>query len=231
MVRVAVTTSADGVGRVAGLVAGAGLTPVALPCIRIEPAPPRVLAGLREAAASADLILVTSPRAVRLLWPEGGMPRAPVAAVGEATADAVRSAGGRVELAGEAGAEVLVDRLIDGGVEGRTIVFPRARAADPTGARRLVTAGARIVSDVAYRTIPVAPGPDPVAAALFGSPSAVTGWISGRPLDRLVLAAMGGRSAAALVAAGRPPDVVAERSGFPSLVAALADHLAERSAP
>jgi uroporphyrinogen-III synthase len=229
--KVAVTTTLDGAARVARIVSGAGLAPVILPCIRIEPAAATALGALREAAASSDLVLLTSPRAVRLTWPAGDMPPVPVAAVGEATAAAVRAAGGRVEITGGAGSEMLVDRLIDSGVEGMTVVFPRARAADPAGVGRLAAAGAHVVSEVAYETVPIPPGPDPVDAALFGSPSAVTGWASARPLDGLVLAAMGATSAAALVAAGRPADVVAERSGFGPLVAALSDHLAERSAP
>ncbi|NIQ59511.1 MAG: uroporphyrinogen-III synthase, partial [Gemmatimonadetes bacterium] len=68
-----------------------------LPCIRVEPAPDDVLRRLRDRAPSADWIVVTSRRAVEVVWPEGRIPAGPaVAAVGPSTADAVRSAGGRV---------------------------------------------------------------------------------------------------------------------------------------
>ena len=81
MRRVAVTTAVDTAHRVARLLHLDQLEPVMLPCIRIVAAPIEALERLRAAARDADWIVVTSPRAVHVTWPEGGMPSLPVAAV------------------------------------------------------------------------------------------------------------------------------------------------------
>ena len=66
-----------------------------------------------------------------------------------------------------------------------------------------------MIAEVAYTAVPIGPGPDPVDGAVFGSPSAVAGWLSARTLDELaVVAAMGPTTAAALEHAGRPADIV-----------------------
>lgn len=221
--RVAVTTTADAAYRISGPLETAGLQPVELPCIRIRFADPPVLERLRWLAGDADVLLFTSARAVRALWPDGGMPAVPAAVVGSATAEAVRAAGGTVDVVGSGGGDELVDELVETSA-GRRIVFPRARSSDPSRADRLRLAGAEVYTHVAYETVPIAPGPDPVDAALFGSPSAVEGWRLSRDLDEPgIVAAMGETTAAALDEAGRVADIVPERPSVQALVDALAD--------
>lgn len=227
--RVAVTTAVDTAHRVARLLHLDQLEPVMLPCIRIVAAPIEALERLRAAARDADWIVVTSPRAVRVTWPEGGMPSLPVAAVGAAAASAATLAGGRVEVAGKAGAASLLKdlhRLISG----KRIAFPHVRSADPATAAGLRAAGAEVVAESVYETVPIAPASDTVDVAIFGSPSAVEGWCRSRSLDGLVVGAIGATTAAALTDRGHPSDVVPERPSFENLVKALTQHLREGSA-
>lgn len=222
MKRVAVTTTADAAPRAAEPLIAHGLTPVMLPCISISPAPPAVLAELRDEASRADLIVITSARAVRIMWPDGNMPATPVAAVGTATADAVLEAGGVVKVTGSGGASDLVADL---DVEGLRIVFPHARSADPKTDAELERMGAKVYAATAYDTIPIAPNDDKVDAAIFGSPSAIDGWLLRRHLDGLVIGAMGPTTASALRVRGVEDPVQPDSPGFDALVAALAERI------
>lgn len=222
MKRVAVTTAQDTARRVGEALVAHDLAPVYLPCISISPSLPPVLERLRADAAAADLIVLTSARAVRVTWPDGHMPDTPVAAVGPGTAEAVRRAGGTVAHVGSAGAASLLDEL---DVAGATVVFPHARAADPATATGLEERGARVVAGAAYDTIPIAPADDMVDAALFGSPSAVAGWMLRRHLEGLVVAAMGDTTATALRARGADRPVVPAHPGFAAAARALAERM------
>lgn len=222
--RVAVTTSPDAAERWTRLLRDAGFDPVELPCIQVRLADQPALDRLRVEAESADLLLLTSPRAVRALWPDGGMPPVRCAVVGSATGDAVTAAGGDVALVGSAGGDQLVDEL-EGQVEGTRIVFAHAGATDPVRAERLRSAGAEVVRGVAYETVPIPPAYDAVEAALFGSPSAVEGWRIARDLeDVAVVGAMGPTTAAALSRVGREPDIVPESPSVRALVNELVAH-------
>ena len=222
MKRVAVTTTADAAPRAAEPLIAHGLTPVMLPCISISPAAGEVLAQLRAEASRADLIVVTSARAVRITWPDRDMPATPVAAVGTATAEAVLEAGGVVKVEGTGGASHLVADL---DVTGLRIVFPHARGADPGTDAELERMGASVFAATAYETIPIAPNDDKVDAAIFGSPSAIDGWLLRRHLDGMVIGAMGPTTASALRVRGVEDPVVAATPGFDSLVAALAERI------
>jgi len=228
MGRVAITTAADRSSLLAGQARSHGLEPVLLPCIAVTPASDAVLHHARALASRSDWLVVTSPRAVRAVWPGGGMPPSPVAAVGPATAASVEEADGIVGLVGEAGAEALVARLAER-VGGASVLFPHATGADPSTVSALESAGAQVKAVAVYETRTVAPGPDPVDAAAFGSPSAVRGWLISRHLEDLVLGAIGETTARALADGGRSPQVVPPRPDFEELMAHLADHLRQRS--
>ncbi len=232
MTRVAVTTELGGAERIGDEAVAAGLEPIYLPCIRIEVSPPELLDPMRAAAADADWVICTSQRAVSALWPAGGMPtHAMVATVGAATARAVMAAGGRVEVTGTGGAATLRE-LLRGRLAGQTVVFPHARAADRVTVEMLRSEAGKVVAGVAYDTVPMAPPSDPVDAVIFGSPSALEGWLLTRDLSGVVVAAIGQTTAAALRAAGREPDVVPPVPGVAAVVAALATYvnqLSERS--
>ena len=104
------------------------------------------------------------------------------------------------------------------------------RSADPAPAAGLRAAGAEVVAESVYETVPIAPASDTVDVAIFGSPSAVEGWCRSRSLDGLVVGAIGATTAAALTHRGHPSDVVPERPSFENLVKALTQHLREGSA-
>lgn len=223
--RVAVTTTANASSEIGLQLADRGLDPVFLPCLEVVTAPPSELEGIRQAAAAADWILLTSGRAVEVVWPNGAMPPARVAAVGPATAEAARRAGGNVALVGDAGAHRLLTQLAEV-IDGGTLVFPHAANTEAATELALDTLGVHVIARSVYHTSPVPPSADPVDAAMFASPSAVAGWSMSRDMEGLVIAAIGRTTLGAIEAAGHRADVVAKRPGFPEMISALADHLA-----
>jgi uroporphyrinogen-III synthase len=229
--RVAVTTAADSAERLAGLLAASGLVPVILPCIRIEPGDREALDRIRSAAPGADWVLATSGRALQVTWPEGMAETPPVAAVGDATAEVATALGATVRLVGQ-GTAVDLAKALASVVSGSVVVHPVAGGADPEAASILADAGAVVIGEVAYTSVPVGPRPDPVDGAVFGSPSAVAGWLSTRDLEVLeAVAAMGPTTAAALADAGRPADIVPDPPRLDSIVAALAAAAATERTP
>ena len=215
--KVAVTTSSDRFDEVAGLFRSRGLEPVELPCIAIEVAPPDELEIIRDLAAHADRILVTSARAVRVVWP-GMVPAVPFLSVGSASSAAIRNAGGTVDVEGTDGAIGLVELFDPSDLR---IVFPHAAGADPAVAKTLRARGATVDARVAYRSVPIAPDDGPVDAVAFASPSAVEGWLLSRSLDDVTVVAIGATTAAAVLARGGSADIVADRPGFEEMAAAL----------
>jgi uroporphyrinogen-III synthase len=201
----------------------AGLVPVALPCIRIQMAPPSVMADARREAANADLLVVTSPGVVSLLWPDGRMPPVRTAAVGPSTASNIERAGGAVAIVGDAGLARLVDLLADR-VAGRRVLIAHAEGSDPEAMRRLRNLVPELEEHLVYRTVPLAPGADSVDAVSFASPSAVTGWALSRGFDDLVVGAIGDTTAAA-VARYRVADVIADRPSHLALAGAIASFM------
>jgi uroporphyrinogen-III synthase len=222
--RVAVTTAADRAGALTAALWDEGLQPVELPCIRVEGADAAVLRRAREAAEQADLVLLTSMRSIEILWPENGFPGTPVAAVGGATAERVRSRGGRVVETGTGGAAQLIGTL---DLAGKTVAYPHADGTDPSVLAALEAGARRVVALPIYRTAPIGPAGDLVDGAAFASPSAVLGWTMTRSLAGLVVGAIGPTTGAALEARHRVPDVVAFPPSFDSLARELARHLEE----
>jgi len=217
---VAITTSADRFAEASRPFTDLGFTPISLPCITVEVADEDLLAGARITAAGVDLLFITSARTVRLLWPDGAMPAVPVAAIGTATARAVTAAGGTLAVVGTGGGLDLVGhvRTLTGV---RRALFPHAEGTDPVviGALRTVVP---VVSTIPiYRTVPVAPDPDPVDAVAFASASAVRGWFLTRDTAGAVVAAIGGPTAAALDGFGVTPDAVPDIPGFASMASVL----------
>lgn len=220
MTDVAVTTSADSFPRWADLLTAAGLQPVSLPCIEVVPASGNELDRARRAAGEADALLLTSPRTVGLLWPDGGMPAVPVAAVGSATAAVVEDAGGITELVGDAGGDELLAEWQN--VDGRRIVFPHALGSDLGRLDTLQGRGAHIERFPVYEARPTPPGPDPVDAALFASPSAVEGWLISRSLNELrAVGVIGATTAEAISQAGGIADAMADEPTAEAVVGAL----------
>ncbi|MEE9298967.1 MAG: uroporphyrinogen-III synthase [Acidimicrobiia bacterium] len=226
--RVAVTTTPDRASTIGETLVAHQLEPVILPCIEVIAAPESVLDEVRTISADADWIVVTSSRAVQLVWSSGGMLDVPVAAVGASTAAAVEAAGGSVEMAGHSGADALTARLTSM-VVGRSVVFPHAVGADLSTIESLEKAGARVMAIPVYETRPIAPGLDLVDVVIFGSPSVITGWCRSRELDDLVLAVIGETTERALAENGYQAHVIPDRPDYEALVTALDGYLRERS--
>lgn len=221
-IRLAITTTPDAAPRSVAVASKYGLEPIELPCIRIEPSDDATIERLRRASADCDWVVLTSRRAVQLLWPDGSMPHVAVAAVGASTARAVEAAGGRPTVVGSGGSEALIPRLSPSLV-GKRIVFPYARAGDGTLLDALRRLSSHVTAEPAYDTIPVAPPTEPeVDAVVFGSPSAVSGWTASRTLDGLTIGAMGPTTAGALDRIGHRPQAVPARPGLRALIAAVA---------
>ena len=221
MTRVAITT--DRFETVAREFTGLGMEPVSTPCIRVETAGDRVLTRAREASSGADLVLITSPRTVGLLWPQGGMPPVAAAAVGVSSEAAIEAAGGRVVLRGRSGLASLVARAAEH-LDFPRIVFPHAAGTDPESLRALRAMAPGLEEHEIYRAVPIAPGPASVGAVVFASPSAVAGWTRARDFDGLVVGVIGATTGDAL-ARFRAPDVVAPEPTHGSLARALMSYL------
>ncbi|MFP3914058.1 MAG: uroporphyrinogen-III synthase [Actinomycetota bacterium] len=214
---VAVTTTRAAYPRWSGPLRQEGLDPVSLPCIEIRPT--GRLREARQEAAAADWLVLTSPRAVSVLWPEGGMPPVPAAVVGGGTARAVRQAGGEVALVGDGDGRRLA-QVLGGRVSGGTLLFLHGTRAD--AGRFSGLAGVDVRAMAVYETIPLPPAPDPVDGAVFGSPSAVEGWTMSRTLgDLAVVAAMGPVTARALHGLGVDDVVTPPRPGIESVARTL----------
>lgn len=225
MSRVAITTAPDRSHLAARPYRTHGLDPVLLTCVRIEPSPEAAIDDIRQRATRADWLIVTSARAVAIVWPDGSMPPVPVAAVGPATARAVDDAGGTVVFVGSAGGSETVAALGRG--TGR-VVFPHAAGTDPSVFEEITAAGWDLVERTVYEAVPVAPSSDHVDAVVFASPSAVRGWGLARQFNGAVIGVIGPTTARALRFYGRAPDLVADPPSHESLAALMAAHLAER---
>jgi uroporphyrinogen-III synthase len=226
--RVALTTTPDREEALGQSLRQKGLQPVSLPCIEVIAAAASVLESAREAAASCDLIVLTSARVVEVLWPAGDMPPMNVAAVGALTAAAANEAGGLVTFVGSGGGADLATDLVDS-LRGRQVAFPHAAGADPATLETLRRAGARVTAQPIYETRPVAPDLDEVEAVVFGSPTAVEGWHLSRTLDDLVVGAVGHTTTEALSRWGAAPHLIPETPSFHRLVDLVAGELADRS--
>lgn len=251
-VGVAVTRAGATPGRLGDLLRGRGAEIVHWPCIRFDPPSDRApLDAAVERAAEFDWLVVTSPRAARH-WLEawtaacesGGRepaarPPVPAAAVGPATAAALREGGWPVERMGReySAGGLLAAFESAGDASGARILFPCSdRASDelPDGLRRL---GAEVARIVAYRTVLTPPDPaelrraaetGTVRVVTFTSPSTVEGFLGGAGgatmklvRDRLAAAAIGATTADALEAADWPA-VVADVASLDGLVDAAA---------
>lgn len=224
--RLALTTTRDRSLQLIDEVAGLGLEPVVLPCIEMVPGPDAVIETARIESARSDWLLLTSPRTVHELWPERGMPKTRAAAVGRATAEAVRDAGGRVAVVGDGGASELVDR-ISHIVGGQSVFFPHAAGADRSTIGLLEAAGATVRTKVVYEIRPISPPDDPIDAVAFGSPTAVTGWFLSRDLEGLQVGVIGQTTGAAVAGHGYRFDVMPPSPSFGDLARLLAGHLRE----
>lgn len=219
---VALTRPADRGGGMVARLEAAGAEVLVAPAIEVAAAEDPAPLDAALSGAPFDLAVFTSVNAVRFTFGRlaalGRALRATrLAAVGEATAEALRAEGREPDVVPEeATAEGLLAAL-DAELAGRRVFLPRAnrgRDTFPAGAR---ARGAEVTAPVAYRTIlrpeagrSLRPRLEAgtVDAIVFFSPSAVRAVGEGLGADgpallrRTLVAAIGPTTAAALEAAG-----------------------------
>jgi uroporphyrinogen-III synthase len=157
--RILVTRPAAQADQLGRLLAARRLQPVAVPTVAIDAASSAadldaMLAGL----AGADWLVLTSANGAEALAGRLGanghrLPESTrIAAVGPATAEALATAGIRVD---HVPPEYLTVAIVDGmgDLSGRRVVLARADAATPELRTALVAQGAAVEEVVAYRTI------------------------------------------------------------------------------
>ena len=219
---------ADGLSR---RLADLGARVVQAPLIRTEPVP-----GAPIDASAYDIVVVTSPNAPALLLERiGGDARAlhgvEVAAIGPATATALREIGVVADLVSErAVAEALLDLLADRAA-GRRVLIARAEEARDLLPEGLAARGADVEIAVLYRTVPVVPdseaalGADAVAFTSASTARAFAAAFADRDLDGVRGVAIGPATSAAMRELGIPVAAEAADHDLDGLVAALVELL------
>ena len=219
---------ADGLSR---RLADLGARVVQAPLIRTEPVP-----GDPIDPSAHDIVVVTSPNAPALLLERiGGDARAlhgvEVAAIGPATAAALREVGVVADLVSErAVAESLLDLLAERAA-GRRVLIARAEEARDLLPDGLAARGAEVEVAVLYRTVPVVPdsaaalGADAVAFTSASTARAFAAAFADRDLDGVRGVAIGPATSAAMRELGIPVAAEAADHDLDGLVAALVELL------
>lgn len=172
-----------------------GWTPIHMPLVRI------VGVGIRSADIPIlpGLIAVTSQNALpalKKLWDERmDVREAPHAAVGLATARAMRALGVDPIIVGdsdESGAAQLAERIVEATRQGQMVIWPRGDRANDLR-ERLVLAGRLVNDPIAYRTEDIEGTvlPGHLDSVFFASPSAVKVWVGTSGAPRVTAFAIG----------------------------------------
>lgn len=181
-IRVVVTRAAHQAEGLSTAFAAAGATVEPLPLLEIcPPADPRPLERAASELSLYDWLVFTSTNAVDAFLPltGGALPsRLQVAAVGAATAEALRNEGIEVHLqaaGGRSDAEGLLAALAPRVARQRRVLLPQAADARPTLVEGLAEAGADPVAVIAYdKRLPA--GAAERARELFGA--SPLGWVT-----------------------------------------------------
>ncbi|MBK0417821.1 uroporphyrinogen-III synthase [Leucobacter sp. CSA1] len=242
-VRILVPRGGGAGARASASIRALGGVPLEAPLIEIVPPSepgPLIAAAERWNLGEYDWLAVTSANGAAAAADAGARPRPDrrVAAVGPATAEALRARSFEVAAAPERdySGSGLAAALLDviGPASGRPsrILLPLSEIADDTLERALRDAGHCPERVTAYRTIPAPPATEAEAAVADGVVDAilVTSGSVAREVARrfpalpaaVVLAAIGEPTARALERCGIPAHVVADEHTVPGLLAALA---------
>jgi len=252
---VLVTRARDQAAALSDALRAEGADPLELPTIRVvEPADLAPLDGAVRgiAAGRYHWLVLTSVNGVdQILARTSALGLGPaalansrVAAVGDATADRLRTAGVGVDLVPERfEAKAVVAALVARGAAGQRVLYPRAdiaRDAIPTGLR---AAGAVVDEVEAYRTLPATTIAPAVRERVVGGAVDVVTFASGSSVRNLVtllgadfgalrqteIACIGPTTAETARALGLTVDVVADDATVAGLVAALVAHRRRRA--
>jgi len=244
--RVVVTRAREQASGLSEMLRARGAEPIEFPLIRIEP-PGDSYAALDAAVVRAgtyDWVCFASAPAVHAFCDRlaaGGkdaraLATARLAAVGPATADALRARGLLADFQPEVATGASLGAELPGEAFGRNILIPRAEEGDGGLIAALEERDATLDIVTVYRNVPDGAGVDEVKARLaagtidavtFTSSSTVKNFVTaleGTALPPGVAVACIGPSTAqtARELLGREPDVVAEEPTVDGLVAALA---------
>jgi uroporphyrinogen III methyltransferase/synthase len=241
-------------GVLSDLLRSHGASPLEVPTIAVEP--PRTAAPMERAITGLvsgryQWVVFTSVNAVKAVQEKveersldaRAFHGVKVAAIGEATATALRTFGIRADLvpSGAQSSEGLLEEfpehddvfdLLD------RVLLPRADIATEILVAGLKDRGWQIDDVTAYRTVRAAPPPAPIREALkggrvdavvFTSSSTVRNLvgIAGKPHETTVIAVIGPQTEATAQELGLRVDVQAPEATVPSLVGALAEFAAE----
>jgi uroporphyrinogen-III synthase len=251
---VVVTREADAGTSLARALERHGLRTWSVPTVATAlPADTADLDAAIESLPDADWLVFTSARAVapmcgrqawRRLWPHVSG-HINVAAVGPVTASALATAGVVPRVVATGGSAELLQAMAatPPGLVGRRLVWPRSDIARQDWTMMAEAAGARVTAPVAYCTVEVpveslhglvaAIAAGEVHGVSFCSPSSATSlaraFADGTLRDltgRVVVAALGRETAAALARLGATADVLASAPLAEALADGLARHLA-----
>jgi uroporphyrinogen-III synthase len=225
-----------------------GATALVMPLLQIEPMRDADAAALESALSDVsvyDWIVFTSANGVAAVQEHlaGRLAGARIAAVGPATAAAVRALGVEPAFvpANFAATEIL-DGL--GGLSGSRILLPQADIADSWLADRLRAAGASVDALVAYRTVAVDPsaieaaelehGVDAVVLASGSAARSLAALAAKFPgvakaLQTAVVVAIGPKTADAAREVALPVGVVADEASSEGIIQALTAHFGEKA--
>lgn len=239
--RIVITRPREKAGTFAEKLRDLGAEPIVIPTIAIQPpADCELLDTALRNLSGYDWLIVTSANTVTQLWARldalGLVPAPhawpPVAAIGPATANALRTRGIQPALipAGHV-AEALFAALADRApLHGARVLLPQGDLARPVLADLLRGAGAIVDAVIAYRN--VVPPVDPAARAVsfdavtFTSPSTAENFATmfdnpGTAIGAALVACIGPVTADAVRGLDLRVDVIAEPHTVDGLIAAL----------
>lgn len=251
--RILVTRSQEQAGALSAALEAAGARVLAVPTLEIVPPPDWTdLDGALDRLAGTDFLVLTSANAVESLLARlaarnldsRALAGIVVAAIGRKTAAALAGHGILADLQpARQDAEGMLEMLLEQGVAGGRILYPRSQLARPLLVRGLTAAGAEVLAPVAYHCRCPAAAAEPLRQALddgvdavaFASSSALRhAWElldAGRRklLQGAVLASLGPQTSATARELGLAVSVEADEPTAEALVAALGAHFSALS--
>jgi uroporphyrinogen III methyltransferase / synthase len=234
--RVVVTRPREQAGPLADALEQRGATVSVVPLVEIRPVEDtRTLDAAIEELADYDWIVFTSANGVAAVGSRlpGPLEWVLVAAVGPATADAVRALGTEPSFVPERfAAEEIAAGL--GSLAGARVLLPQADIADPGLADELRARGAIVDAIVVYRTVEIAPDMSGMLALrvadaiVLASPSAARSLAalasSVETIRGRLIVGIGPTTAAAARETGLPVGVVAPEATDEGIIRALTAH-------
>ncbi len=239
--RIVVTRPRDQIGPLAEALERLGATVLAIPLVEIAPIEDaRPLDAALARLESYRWVVFTSVNGVAGVRERLGGKSLPatsrVAAVGPATAEAIRTLGVEAAFVPDRfAAEEIAAGL--GPLQGARILVPQADIASPSLAVELRSRGALVDAVPAYRTVAIEPSPDELSelgrsvdAIVVASGSAARSLAAlpaGALFQGVVIVCIGPKTAQAAREVGLPVGPVAEEATSEGIIDALTSHFAE----